>query len=57
MPDLGDLDGDVVEQQKWGMDRSMLAIQRIARLLRGAANRLQALEDRVTALEQRLPPP
>lgn len=56
MPDITDLENDVAEQSRWGLDRCMVAIQRIARMLRALFTRQQQLEDRVTALEERLPP-
>ena len=43
----------MVEQERWGLSRSDMVVLRLLRLVKVARGRVQQLEDRVTALENR----
>lgn len=51
-----DAQQDLNEQAKWGENRVTMALRKALVVIRTIAVRVKQLEDRVTALEQRIPP-
>jgi hypothetical protein len=51
-----DAQSELDEQAKWGENRAHRAIRRALIVMRLIAGRVKQLEDRVAALEQRVPP-
>lgn len=50
-----DADNEMTEQARWGLSRADRAVVKLLAGVRAVFVRVKALEDRVTALEQRLP--
>ena len=51
--DMTEAEEHMVEQERWGLSRSDMVLLRLLRLVKVARGRVQQLEDRVTALENR----
>jgi hypothetical protein len=51
-----DAQAELDEQARWGENRAHRAIRKALVVLRLVAGRVKQLEDRVSALEQRIPP-
>lgn len=51
-----DAQQDLTEQARWGENLTTRALRKALVVIRTIAQRVKQLEDRVTAIEQRLPP-
>lgn len=51
-----DAQQDLTEQARWGENLTTRALRKALVVIRVLAGRIKQLEDRVTSLEQRIPP-